>query len=570
MIFSFIGCMLCLCIMAASVGGVLLSMYIVQVTADDGETLDLDNQKNRQTSIIYDINGNEYASLSRNENRIWRELSAMPENLQNAVIAIEDKNFRTEPGINLKGTIGAALNAFTGNRIWGTNRGASTLEQQLIKNLTDDNSASGIEGALRKLREIYRALCLSRSYSKETILEAYLNTISFTGTIQGVQTAANEYFNKDVSELTLWECATIASITKNPTNYNPYTNPENLINRRNFIMYNMWQQGVISEEDYRNAAAQPLTLAEDDSDKKNTSVTSYFTDALFQEVVEDIMAKEGISEADAQKMLYTGGFTIEATVNTKLQSQMENLMLNTNDAYFPAGWHEEEVTSISDDDVQVMNEDGTPKTRVAEDGTVYYYRNVRTQAAMVTLDYDGNVVAIVGGLGKKTKSLSLNRAYSVERQTGSTIKPIGAYALGVEYGLVNWSTMLNNSPLYQKQDMVIRDEDYCRKNGLMGLSDKQLRAYPNAWRSWPRNYGGNYGDNSDVPLWNGLARSLNTIAVRVGDLVGASNIFNFLYNTLQLTTLDPTNDVGLAQIDPHRVPHIQLFLKDQVGDKQLQ
>ena len=179
---------------------------------------------------------------------------------------------------------------------------------------------------------------------------------------------------------------------------------------------------------------------------------------------------------------------------------------------------------------------------------MYYYRNVRTQAAMVTLDYDGNVLAMVGGLGEKTKSLSLNRAYSVTRQTGSTIKPIGAYALGVEYGLVNWSTMLNNSPLYQKQDMVIRDEDYCRKNGLMGLSDSQLKAYPNAWRSWPRNYGGNYGDGSDLPLWNGLARSLNTIAIRVGDLVGASNIFNFAYNTLQLTTLDPANDVGLAQM----------------------
>ena len=548
MIFSFIGCMLCLCIMAASVGGVLLSMYIVQVTADDAETLDLDNQKNRQTSIVYDINGNEYASLSRNENRIWRELSAMPENLQNAVIAIEDKNFRTEPGINLKGTIGAALNAFTGNRIWGTNRGASTLEQQLIKNLTDDNSASGINGALRKVREIYRALCLSRSYSKETILEAYLNTISFTGTIQGVQTAANEYFNKDVSQLTLWECATIASITKNPTNYNPYTNPENLIHRRNFIMYNMWQQGIISEEDYRNGAAQPLVLAEEDTNKKTSSVTSYFTDALFTEVVHDIMDKEGVDESTAQSMLYTGGYTIEATVNPKMQTAMENLMRNEGDAYFPAGWHEEEVTSISDDDVQVMNADGTPKTRTGEDGTVYYYRNVRTQAAMVTLDYDGNVLAIAGGLGEKTKSLSLNRAYNVERQTGSTIKPIGAYALGIEYGLVNWSTMLNNSPLYQKQDMIIRDEDYCRKNGLMGLSDKQLRAYPNAWRSWPRNYGGNYGDGSDLPLWNGLARSLNTIAVRVGDLVGASNIFNFVYNTLQLNTLDPTNDVGLAQM----------------------
>ena len=182
MIFSFIGCMLCLCIMAASVGGVLLSMYIVQVTADDAETLDLDNQKNRQTSIVYDINGNEYASLSRNENRIWRELSAMPENLQNAVIAIEDKNFRTEPGINLKGTIGAALNAFTGNRIWGTNRGASTLEQQLIKNLTGDNEQDN----MRKVREIFRALGLDNKYSKETILEAYLNTIPLTGIIHGM------------------------------------------------------------------------------------------------------------------------------------------------------------------------------------------------------------------------------------------------------------------------------------------------------------------------------------------------------------------------------------------------
>ena len=138
------------------------------------------------------------------------------------------------------------------------------------------------------------------------------------------------------------------------------------------------------------------------------------------------MTKEGISESEAQKLLYTGGFTIAATVNTKLQSQMENLMLNTDAAYFPAGWHEEEVTSISDDDVQVFNEDGTPKTRTGEDGTVYYYRNVRTQAAMVTLDYDGNVLAIAGGLGEKTKSLSLNRAYGVTRQTGSTIKPIGA------------------------------------------------------------------------------------------------------------------------------------------------
>jgi penicillin-binding protein 1A len=543
---------LCLGIMLGSVVAVGMVFYVVQATANDGDLLDLDNIQLSQSSMVVATDPDtgaqvEYATLrSSNSHRVWADLEQIPSNLQYAFICTEDKDFYSEPGVNFKRTIGAMINEYL-LPIYSSKQGASTLEQQLIKNLTDDNSASGIDGALRKVREIYRALCLSRSYSKETILEAYLNTISFTGTIQGVQTAANEYFNKDVSQLSLWECATIASITKNPTNYNPYTNPENLIHRRNFIMYNMWQQGVISEEDYRNGAAQPLVLAEEDSGKKPSTVTSYFTDALFNEVVQDIMTKEGISESEAQKLLYTG-FTIEATVNTKLQSQMENLMLNTDDAYFPAGWHEEEVTSISDDDVQVFNEDGTPKTRTGEDGTVYYYRNVRTQAAMVTLDYDGNVLAIAGGLGEKTKSLSLNRAYNVERQTGSTIKPIGAYALGIEYGLVNWSTMLNNSPLYQKQDMIIRDEDYCRKNGLMGLSDKQLRAYPNAWRSWPRNYGGNYGDGSDLPLWNGLARSLNTIAVRVGDLVGASNIFNFVYNTLQLNTLDPTNDVGLAQM----------------------
>ena len=547
-----IATLLCLGIMAGSLLSVLAVVYVVQATANDGDLLDLDNIQLSQSSVVVATDPDtgaqvEYATLrSSNSHRVWADLEQIPEYLQYAFICTEDKDFYNEPGVNFKRTIGAMINEYV-LPIYSSKQGASTLEQQLIKNLTDDDSASGIEGALRKLREIYRALCLSRSYSKQTILEAYLNTISFTGTIQGVQTAANEYFNKDVSQLTLWECASIASITKNPTNYNPYTNPENLINRRNFLMYNMWQQGVISEEEYRNAAAQPLVLA-DNSGKKTTSTTSYFTDALFSELVQDIMEKEGIDESAAQKLLYTGGFTIEATVNTKVQSAMENLMLNTGDAYFPAGWHEEEVTSLSDDDVQVMNADGTPKTRTGEDGTVYYYRNVRTQAAMVTLDYDGNVVALVGGLGEKTKSLSLNRAYGVTRQTGSTIKPIGAYALGVEYGLVNWSTMLNNSPLYQKQDMVIRDEDYCRRNGLMGLSNSQLKKYPNAWRSWPRNYGGSYGDNSDVPLWNGLARSLNTIAVRVGDLVGADNIFNFVYNTLQLDTLDPTSDVGLAQL----------------------
>ena len=264
-----IATLICLGIMAGSLVAVGAVYYVVQATANDGDLLDLDNIELSQSSVVMATDPDtgaqvEYATLrSSNSHRVWADLEQIPTNLQYAFICTEDKDFYNEPGVNFKRTIGAMVNEYL-LPIYSSKQGASTLEQQLIKNLTDDKSASGIEGALRKLREIYRALCLSRSYSKETILEAYLNTISFTGTIQGVQTAANEYFNKDVSQLTLWECATIASITKNPTNYNPYTNPENLINRRNFLMYNMWQQGVISEEDYRNAAAQPLVLAEED------------------------------------------------------------------------------------------------------------------------------------------------------------------------------------------------------------------------------------------------------------------------------------------------------------------
>ena len=374
MIFSFIGCMLCLCIMAASVGGVLLSMYIVQVTADDAETLDLDNQKNRQTSIVYDINGNEYASLSRNENRIWRELSAMPENLQNAVIAIEDKNFRTEPGINLKGTIGAALNAFTGNRIWGTNRGASTLEQQLIKNLTGDNEQDN----MRKVREIFRALGLDNKYSKETILEAYLNTIPLTGIIHGMEAGSIEYFGKHVEDLTLAECATLASITKNPTKYNPATNPEELIKRRNHVLYEMYTQGYITEAEFNAAKAETVTLTEKTSTTENatrSSSNSWFTDALYTQLLNQLQEDLNYTADEAKELIFSGGLRIYSTVDPKVQEGVEKTMYNEDDL-IPALWHEEPVClrdypadSSSWDEVQYDDATGLPITK---DGYAVY------------------------------------------------------------------------------------------------------------------------------------------------------------------------------------------------------
>lgn len=582
MIFSFIGCMLCLCIMAASVGGVLLSMYIVQVTADDAETLDLDNQKNRQTSIVYDINGNEYASLSRNENRIWRELSAMPENLQNAVIAIEDKNFRTEPGINLKGTIGAALNAFTGNRIWGTNRGASTLEQQLIKNLTGDNKQDN----MRKVREIFRALGLDNKYSKETILEAYLNTIPLTGIIHGMEAGSIEYFGKHVEDLTLAECATLASITKNPTKYNPATNPEELMKRRNHVLYEMYTQGYITEDEFNSAKAETITLAEKSSTTENatrSSSNSWFTDALYNQLLTQLQEDLNYTKDEAQELIFSGGLRIYSTVDPTVQAGIEKTMYNEDDL-IPALWHEEPVClrdypadSSSWDEVQYDEATGLPITKdgyavygqeaipvyaddegttlktgtstdpdYPNDTTEYLcvYEKVRTQAAMATLDYDGNILGIGGGIGEKKYDLGFNRATS-PHQTGSTMKPIGAYALALDYKLINYSSQILDSPYYSAEDKKVLKDQYI---GVMSPFSEAAQSRSDVWRAWPTNYGGVGGQGNPMLVYDALQQSYNTVAVWVGDMVGVDYLYNFVHDTLECSYINAENDMDLGPL----------------------
>lgn len=582
MIFSFIGCMLCLCIMAASVGGVLLSMYIVQVTADDGETLDLDNQKNRQTSIIYDINGNEYASLSRNENRIWRELSAMPENLQNAVIAIEDKNFRTEPGINLKGTIGAALNAFTGNRIWGTNRGASTLEQQLIKNLTGDNKQDN----MRKVREIFRALGLDNKYSKETILEAYLNTIPLTGIIHGMEAGSIEYFGKHVEDLTLAECATLASITKNPTKYNPATNPEELIKRRNHVLYEMYTQGYITEAEFNAAKAETVTLTEKTSTTENatrSSSNSWFTDALYTQLLNQLQEDLNYTADEAKELIFSGGLRIYSTVDPKVQEGVEKTMYNEDDL-IPALWHEEPVClrdypadSSSWDEVQYDDATGLPITKdgyavygqeaipvyadeegttlkmgtstdpdYPNDTTVYLcvYEKVRTQAAMAIVDYSGNILGIGGGIGEKKYDLGFNRATS-PHQTGSTMKPIGAYALALDYKLINYSSQILDSPYYSAEDKKVLKDEYI---GKMSPYSEAAQSRSDVWRAWPTNYGGAGGQGNPMLVYDALQQSYNTVAVWVGDMVGVDYLYNFVHDTLECSYISAENDMDLGPL----------------------
>ena len=578
--------------MAGSVAAVLLSMYVVQVTADPEGKLDLESRKSAQSAIFYDRYGNEYATLSSGgSSSFWRNLTDIPEDLQHAVIAIEDKNFYDEIGVNFKRTIAAALNEITGQRLLGSQQGASTLEQQLVKNLTDDNAVD----YGRKFREIFRAIGLCNRYSKETILEAYLNTVPLTGTIEGVEAGAREYFDKSVEELTLAECATLASISKNPTGYNPSTNPENLIARRNHVLWEMLDQGYITQEEYDSATQETVTLAESKSKTENVAVESnysYFTEAALEELTQDIKEAYGFeSDAEAQNYIFTAGLRVYTTVDPDVQAAVENLMLNEPDengnVLFPALWHEEEVESdipvgseysldsngmpmnptdettgtiFQLDDTPIYNDDGTFKTgtyeTTDENGNVTgeyltFYRNVRTQAAIAVvsseLDKKGEVIAVGGGLGAKTVDRGVNRAME-PHQTGSTMKPIAAYCLGIDEKWITYSSPLEDSPLYSAENKQMLNTEKALSLGLsLDPTDPANQARNDIWRTWPVNFGDAGGDGSIMLVYDAIRQSYNTIAVRVGSMVGVDAMYEFVTETLGLEHLD-ADDANLAPL----------------------
>ena len=590
-IVRFIGCLFCVGIMVASVAAVLLSMYVVQVTADPEGKLDLDSLKTAQAAIFYDRYGDEYETLSSgNSTSYWRALSDIPKNLQNAVVAIEDKNFYNEIGVNFKRTIAAALNELTGQRLLGSQQGASTLEQQLVKNLTDDN----VVDYGRKFREIFRAIGLCNRYSKETILEAYLNTVPLTGTIEGVEAGAREYFGKHVEELSLAECATLASISKNPTGYNPATNPENLIARRNHVLWEMLDQGYISQDEYDSATKETVTLSESASKTENVAVESnysYFTEAVLEELTKDIKEAYGFeTDAEAQNYIFTAGLRVYTTVDPKVQSAVENLMLNEPDEngnqLFTALWHEEEVEShipvgteysldsnglpmnptdesvstiFQADETPVYNNDGTLKTgtyqTTDDNGNVTgeyltFYRNARTQAAIAVvsseLDHKGEVIAVGGGLGTKTVDRGINRAM-VAHQTGSTMKPIAAYCLGIDEGWITYSTPLEDSPLYTKENKQMLDTEKASRLGLsLNPLDPANQARSDIWREWPVNFTGP-GDGRLMLVWDAIRQSYNTIAVKVGAMVGVDAMYEFVTETLGFEHIEE-DDANLAPL----------------------
>lgn len=358
------------------------------------------------TSIVYYIDKStnqpvEYDRIHSTENRIWVDIANVPENLSNAFIAIEDERFRDHRGMDIKRTFGAFIQWVMGNDSYG----GSTITQQLVKNVTGDRDRS----PLRKVTEIFRAMNLERKMSKDQIIEMYMNTIYFGSGCHGIQVAANHYFGKDVSELSVEECASLAAIVKAPTTYNPATNYENNKERRDVVLNKMAELEFITQEECDAAKAKETKVRSGATEaaQKNQDVKSYFVDAVIDDVIAGLMEKENISESEATTMLYTGGYKIYSTVDPKVQEAIDSVYKNTSN--FP---------------------------------------NSSIQSAMVVMDpYTGHIKGMAGGIGEKTIPRGLNRATQSKRQPGSSFKPVAVYAPAIEHNVITPATLINDAPL---------------------------------------------------------------------------------------------------------------------------
>lgn len=423
-------CLTCFLVGIIAFSLIFGSFMIYAFTAVDGsmDEYDLNELKLNFTTTIYvqDDDGEwvEYQRLHGVENRIWvpydrklaekdkSQYTGIPQNLVDAFVAIEDKRFFEHQGVDWKRTFSAFANLFF--HFYSSNQGGSTITQQLVKNLTTDNEQT----VKRKLQEIMRARELESKYAKDTIIECYLNTIAMGHGINGVEVAANYYFDKSVAELTLRECAMLASITKNPSNYTPDSSPENNKARTATVLSEMHSQGYITKAEYDTAVAENVKVVASRDALKEQAVNSYFVDALIRQVTKDIASKFDYDETHAASKFYSGGYKIYATIDPDIQKTVDEVFSNA-------------------DKYGIKGRDGQ-----------------KLQGSFTIMDYEGNVLGMAGGIGQKTVNLGMtgfNRATDAVRQPGSTMKPIAAYAPAIESDLVTYSTIVNDKQVYYKK-----------------------------------------------------------------------------------------------------------------------
>lgn len=438
-----------------------------------------------EATFVYDANGNQLQKLTApNSNRMPVSLEKIPEDLQHAVVAIEDERFYEHNGIDIRGILRAGVKGILSGGNFS--EGASTITQQLLKNnvFTGWTNESTVQRFKRKFQEQYLALQLEKYKSKEVILENYLNTINLGDGNYGVQAAAQGYFGKDVSDLTLSECTVIAGISQNPTRFNPAVNPEENAKRREDVLDHMLEQGYISKEQYDQCLAdnvyERIQNVEQQQEQVDKTYT-YFIDELTEQVIHDLQEQRGYTEAQARNALYSGGLRIYTTQDPAIQQICDEEYANPNN--FPAGSQvcldykltvkhpDGKIENYSKEMLQtyfINNENANftllfnsqedaqahvdaYKASILADGSEVIGESVhftpQPQSSITIIDqHTGYVKAIVGGRGEKSSSLTLNRATNTLRQPGSTFKPLATFAAALNEGGMTLATTFEDTP----------------------------------------------------------------------------------------------------------------------------
>ncbi len=429
-------------IVTACLCGIALAFYIgICVVPNSDIDVSSYSRELAKTTVIYAKNKTSgeyevYETLEGDVNRQWVELSEIPENLRNAVVAIEDKRFYTHHGVDWIRTLGAIQGFVTGDDGAG---GGSTITQQLIKNLTGNSDKS----VKRKINEIFQALTLEKNLgdtAKDQILEMYLNTIPYGNRAAGIKVAAMTYFGKELSELNLAECAVLASIPNAPTRYNPFRNPENVKERQETVLFAMKEQEFIGETAYQEALTTELVYKSDDYKQQNNQPYSWFTEAIIQELTEDLQETQSISYDLARSRVMSGGLQIYATIDQNIQAIMDDVY--TSNSNFPSARK----------------------------------NGVAPQSAMVVCDKQGNIVGLVGGRGKKEGSLLTNRATMTTRQPGSAIKPLAVYGPAMDDSKITPYSAVTDMPFKVYNGKAWPRNDNRRYQGQMVVREAIARS----------------------------------------------------------------------------------------------
>ncbi|MBE6685624.1 MAG: hypothetical protein E7591_00135 [Ruminococcaceae bacterium] len=471
-ILSVLMTILLICLITGTIVGFTFFVYLnnyIEETVDITEITALSTDQDLTTRIYY-MNYTDRANrvgtpveiedqqLFSSENRTWVSYDSMPTELVEAFISIEDERFWDHKGVDWKRTAGATFYFMTGRASYG----GSTITQQLIKNVTGEDDVT----IQRKVSEIMTALELEKELEKEEIIEIYLNTIYLSEHCYGVQSASQAYFGKNVSELNLTECAALAAIPKYPYKYDPYVHPDYNKDRRDDVLFKMHELGKITDRQYEEALETELVLSEDITANNLSATTSWYTDVVIEDTIELLMENLEITEAAATQMLYTGGLKIYTVMDPDVQKILED--------YF-----------IDDANFAKINQ------------------GVQPEASMVITDpKTGDVLGLVGGRGEKTQSRLLNYAAQTTRSPGSSIKPVAVYGPALEYGVVNYGTIINDSPYSGR---------------------------------WPVNYPAGY--KGPTTIHDAIRRSVNTVSVKVLNKLGLQASYEFVHDKLGMESV---------------------------------